>query len=421
MFAVADLEAGIMESDGMLRHVAFFEELAKLDESDPSWRSVSAGLVAMRLVDRWFAGERSAAESWAVNAVRGAIEEVPETTPLRRILSAIIDTMTAASPVETHTLCPRLIAYGQALEYDAKWSLGADVYQTVAENADAEADADLVVTALIRLAVCYKNLGDLDTAARAYDRASVVALAAGDLIGVLNARLGDATIAMARGNMPKAESILEETLEKAESAGLDDIRSRALTHRAFIAGSVGRHEQGIRFSYDALELSKTQRDRDRILTNIATGFRYLGLMDVARDAYLVLAATAQEQYIRWMSELNLMELAAEQGMELDFDKYRRDLALADFSPQLRVTYLLHVGRGYNAIGNAEAGIPYLERAIQMASEYKLNQLLFEAEEALVDARRRGERAVARTLGAVNASIRVVIDAIHNMKETAGIA
>ncbi|MGE5101385.1 MAG: hypothetical protein ACM3SX_15460, partial [Deltaproteobacteria bacterium] len=334
---------------------------------------------------------------------------------------AIIDTMTAASPVETHTLCPRLIAYGQALEYDAKWSLGADVYQTVAENADAEADADLVVTALIRLAVCYKNLGDLDTAARAYDRASVVALAAGDLIGVLNARLGDATIAMARGNMPKAESILEETLEKAESAGLDDIRSRALTHRTFIAGSVGRHEQGIRFSYDALELSKTQRDRDRILTNIATGFRYLGLMDVARDAYLVLAATAQAQYIRWMSELNLMELAAEQGMELDFDKYRRDLALADFSPQLRVTYLLHVGRRYNAIGNAEAGIPYLERAIQMASEYKLNQLLFEAEEALVDTRRRGERAVARTLGAVNASIRVVIDAIHSMKETAGIA
>ena len=72
-------------------------------------------------------------------------------------------------------------------------------------------------------------------------------------------------------------------------------------------------------------MSNNQRDRDRTLANIATGFRYLGLMDVARDAYLVLASTAQEQYIRWMSELNLMELAALQGMELDFDKYRRDL------------------------------------------------------------------------------------------------
>ncbi len=409
-----------MDSNAMLRHLAYFEELAKLDESDPSWRSVSAGLVTMRLVDNWLAGERGAADSWAVNAVRGAIEDVPETTPLRRILSAVVDTMTSSPFVEIHTLCPRLIAYGQALEYDAKWPLAVDVYQTVAEHADPRADADLVVTALIRLAVCYKNIGDLDPAARSYDRASVVALEAGDMIGVLNARLGDATIAMARGNMPKAESILEETLEKAQSAGFDDIRSRALTHRAFIAGTGGRYEQAIRYSYDALELSNNQRDRDRTLANIATGFRHLGLLDVARDAYLVLASTAQEQYIRWMSELNLMELAAQQGRELDFDKYRRDLVAADFTPQLRITYLLHVGRGYSALGHADAGIPYLERAIQMASEYDLNQLMFEAEEALVEARRREARPSVRSADAVDASIHVVIDAIHTMKETAGI-
>jgi YD repeat-containing protein len=409
-----------MESDGLLRHLAFFEELAKLDESDPSWRSVSAGLVTMRLVDGWFAGDRSAAESWAVGAVRGAIEDVPETTPLRRILTAILDTMTASSSVESHTLCPRLIAYGQALEYDAKWSLAGDVYQVVVDHADSTADADLVVTAFLRLGGCHKNLGDLDAAARSYDQACAVALPVGDLIGVLTARLGEAKIAMARGNMPKAESILEQTLEEAQSAGLDDVRSRALTDRAFIAGMGGQHQQAIRYSYNALELSKSQRDRDRILTNIATGFRYLGLFDVARDAYLVLASTAQEQYIRWMSELNLMELAALQGMELDFDKYRRDLVAADFTPQLRVTYLLHVGRGYSALGHADAGIPYLERAIQMASEFSLNQLMFQAEEALVEVRRREARTVAKNDSAIDASIRDVIDAIHGMKEMAGV-
>jgi len=240
------------------------------------------------------------------------------------------------------------------------------------------------------------------------------------LIGVLTARLGEAKIAMARGNMPKAESILEQTLEEAQSAGLDDVRSRALTDRAFIAGMGGQHQQAIRYSYNALELSKSQRDRDRILTNIATGFRYLGLFDVARDAYLVLASTAQEQYIRWMSELNLMELAALQGMELDFDKYRRDLVAADFTPQLRVTYLLHVGRGYSALGHADAGIPYLERAIQMASEFSLNQLMFQAEEALVEVRRREARTVAKNDRSIDASIRDVIDAIHGMKEMAGV-
>ena len=42
-----------MESSGGLRHLAFFEELGEVDESDPNWRSVSAGLVVMRLVDEW--------------------------------------------------------------------------------------------------------------------------------------------------------------------------------------------------------------------------------------------------------------------------------------------------------------------------------------------------------------------------------
>ena len=82
-----------MESSGNLRHLAFFEELAKIDESDPHWRSVSAGLVVMRLVDEWITVGADALreDSWSLSAVREAISDVPETTPLRRILLAIVD------------------------------------------------------------------------------------------------------------------------------------------------------------------------------------------------------------------------------------------------------------------------------------------------------------------------------------------
>ena len=55
--------------------------------------------------------------------------------------------------------------------------------------------------------------------------------------------------------------------------------------------------------------------------------------------------------MRWNSELNLIEIAAKQGAELQFDRYRRDLESADFSPQLRIVYLTHVGRGYHALGS----------------------------------------------------------------------
>jgi tetratricopeptide (TPR) repeat protein len=411
-----------MDSDGM-RHLAYFEQLGRMDESDPNWRAVSAGLVTMRLVDAWIAdGPRALrADSWAVSAVREAIAQEPETTPIRRILSSIVDVMVDSSGTDLHALSPRLMAYGQALEYEVRWSLAADVYSTMIAHAQPVDDADLAVAANLQLAFCLRTLGDLDAAAAAYSEASRVAYAANDLIGVLRGRLGDAKIATARGNMPQAEKILEETIARAAgSAGLNDVRSRALIDRAYLAGLNGQYERTIKYSYEALEITASQRERDRILTNIATAFRFLGLLEPARDAYLVLASTAQEQYVRWMAELNLMELAAQQRIELQFDRYRRDLESADFTPQLRITYLLHVGRGFHALGNARDAVPYLERAIEMASQYNLNQMLFEAEAALSAVRREAatKPLVPTTVGP---EVQRIADALHSMKELVGTA
>jgi tetratricopeptide (TPR) repeat protein len=313
------------------------------------------------------------------------------------------------------------MAYAQALDYDAKWALAADVYATIVEHTDPRDDADIAVPAHIQLAYCFRTLGDFEASAAAYSEASRIALAAGDLIGVLRGRLGDAKLAIERGNMPQAEQILIETVEQAHATGLDDIRSRALHERAYLAGLRGNHDRAIKFAYDALELSPSQADRDRILTNIATGFRYLGLTDVARDAYLVLANTAQEQYVRWMAELNLMELAANDRIELEFDRYRRSLEPAEFMPLLRVTYLLHVGRGYHTLGNTELGIPYLEQAIDMAAKCGLNQLLFEAESALALAKSRKQSGHSQPPYVASSEIEEVVDAIQQMKRSAGIA
>lgn len=410
-----------MESEGMLRHLVFFEELGRMDETDPSWRAVSAGLVTMRLVDQWIADSSpvSRIDSWSVSAVREAIAQISEATPLRRMLTSIVDVVVSAPSTDLHALCPRLMAYGQHLEYEAKWSLAADIYTTIIAHAHPVEDSDLTIAAHLQLAFCLRTLGDLDGAAAAYASASGLAHAANDLIGVLRGRLGDAKIATARGNMPHAEEILEETIARASANGLNDVHSRALIDRAYIAGLCLQWDRTIRFSYEALKLVQSPRERDRVLTNIAVSFRHLGLQEAARDAYLVLASTAQEQYIRWMSDLNLMELAAEQQIELQFDRYRRDLESADFNPELKFTYLLHVGRGYHALGNSDAGIPYLERAVELASKHGFNRMIFAAEEALAEARRR--RPVERTpYVEVDAEVRAVADAIHGMREAAGV-
>ena len=218
-----------------LKHMPFFEELAKTDDCDATWKSIAAGLVVTRLVDELIAAGPAAtqADSWRVSAVREAIGVVTrKTTPLRRILSAITDSVTSSSTTDIHVLCPRLMAFGQALEYEARWAPAADVYRTIIEHSHPFDDADLVVSAYIQLAFCLRSTGELDESARAYSDAAEVADAAGDLIGVLRARLGDAKTAIARGNMPRAEDILDSTIATARGQGLGDLQSHALHERA---------------------------------------------------------------------------------------------------------------------------------------------------------------------------------------------
>ena len=103
-----------------------------MEESDPAWRTVAAGMVAMRLVDTW-AAEGSAvvaADSWNVTAVVAAIEQVPQTTPVRSVLRSVVDAMVTGAMPGMHVVLPRLMAYGQSLEYDSKMRLAADVYRT---------------------------------------------------------------------------------------------------------------------------------------------------------------------------------------------------------------------------------------------------------------------------------------------------
>ena len=150
-------------------------------------RSVSAGLVVMRLVDNWVSdgATKSRVDGWSISAVREAIAEIPDGAPVRRMLGGIVDVIVSSTSIDMHALTPRLMAYGQSLEYDSKWALAADVYRNIIAHAHPADDADLVVTAFIQLAFALRTLGDLDSAAAAYEQASSVALAAGDLIGVL--------------------------------------------------------------------------------------------------------------------------------------------------------------------------------------------------------------------------------------------
>ena len=144
----------------------------------------------------------------------------------------------------------------------------------------------------------------------------------------------------------------------------------------------GQYDIAVRFAYDAMRDSVSESERDRILNDLAGSFYMLGVKSAARDAFLILAATAREQYQRWAATINLMELSAEDGMEIQFERYRQQLSSVELPPILLTQFELHVGKGYQLLGDTDTAKAWLERARETASLHSFNRFVFAAEEAL---------------------------------------
>ncbi|HEY8176130.1 MAG TPA: hypothetical protein VIF32_10575 [Gemmatimonadaceae bacterium] len=316
---------------------------------------------------------------------------------------------------DIHVVVTPLMAYGQSLEYDAKWTLAADVYQTVLAHLHPVEDSDASIAAQLRLGSCYRNLNLIDDAVDAFAAASEIANAVGDIVGILRARIGEARIAALRGNLPQAESILDETIARAASADLRDVRSRALHDRSMVATLSGRYELAVRLAYEALGSTQSPAERDRILNDIASAFAHLGCLSAARDAYLLLSATAQEQYMRWTATLNLLDLSSQTGSEMLFEQYRRQLMSESLPPHLATGLELTLGTGYRQFGNFPKARLHLERAMAMAGEHNLNQFLFEAEEALYQLEM--DTPPRRVAGEVPLDVEEVASAIRELRES----
>lgn len=408
-----------MESEHKLRHLAFFEEIASLDEGDPTARSATAGLLVLRLVDGWIEdGHVVANNDWfGLQNVVGAISDVSDRTPIKAILLRVIESLQSGKP-DIHAIMTPLMAYAKALEYDAKWTLAADVYRSVLAHLHPVEDADASIAAHLRLGQSYRNLNELERASAAFTSAFSIATAVGDMVGILRARVGEAQIALVRGNLPQAESILDETIARAVGPELRDVRSRALHDRSNVAYYRKDYELAIQFAYDALAISQVASERDRILGDIALGFMELGVYTAARDAYLVLTATAQEQYTRWAAALNLMEISARTGVQTSFEQYRGHLQSQALPPLIATAFELHAGIGYQRFGNQARAQKHLQRAMDLASRHGFNQYLFEAEEALLQLNAPAPPPVSQPK--LSLDTEEVAQAIRELRQTAGV-
>ncbi len=374
-----------------LRHLPFFEEIAAHEEHQAEWRAATAGLVTLRLVDAWIeeGSDIAARNSRSVAAVLEAIDKMDEGSTIPGILRSIVAAMQEARPGDTREVMPKILAYGRALEYDAHWLLALDAYGSVIHHAHPCEESETAIVAHQRRGVSLRTIGRFDQALEAYAASSAVAENVGDMIGVLRAKVGAAIVVMERGNLPEADRALEEAATQAARLGFPEQQAAALGSRAAIAGYRNEYETAIRFAYDALNLSPEPADRDRVLNNIGTAFHLLGIRSAARDAFLVLSVTAQEQYTRWAAMLSLMTLAAEDGSEPAFQQLRGSIAVGALPPDIKVDYFIHLGRAERALNHEDLAEIAFAKAVELAERYGLSRHLFEAERELASRKIHG--------------------------------
>src|SRR5256885_8572979 len=217
----------------MIRHQVYFDTLGSLKEDTPSWRAAFAGLSVLRLVDAYVDNSASVdPANWAqLHSVRSAIEEVNAGDPIRGILSTVLEETIARGTID-EIVCRSLLAYGRSLDYEASWSLATDVFQAVAKIARPEKNAKLAVEAHVAVGGAARRNGDWETSARAYSQAAYIADTMGDRHGVLTVQVGIANTYMTKGNLPQAESILDDVVVQARDQGFEEVTGIALHSRA---------------------------------------------------------------------------------------------------------------------------------------------------------------------------------------------
>jgi tetratricopeptide (TPR) repeat protein len=262
--------------------------------------------------------------------------------------------------------------------------------------------------------------GDWDTSARAYSQAAFIADTLGDRQGVLTVQVGIANTYMAKGNLPQAQTILDDVLVQARDQELAEVQAIALHSRASLAHRKGDHSEGIKLAHEAFNLTTNPTERDVVLDDIAAMFTELGLRDAARDTHLILAATSQSKAARGQATINLMELASLDDMPEAFDAYARELAQAQLGPWLRAHYLLYLGEGMNRLGRRDASEEALAEAISFAEANQLHQVSFNAQSALsaIRSASRPSNAFVAHPAWVPEEVNAVVRAISELRKTA---
>jgi tetratricopeptide (TPR) repeat protein len=210
-----------------------------------------------------------------------------------------------------------------------------------------------------------------------------IAAAAGDAHTVRLVRLGEASIAVNRGNYPLAEQLLDDVLATAHAAGDKTAFGRAAHDRGVVAHARGDLAFAVYCLHKAIDIYAGDPGRqDRALCDLGRAFQAAGHVDAARDAFVTVRARAPEAGQRTRAGINLLSLESEVGDSRAFNRLVRELDRERLTARDAAYYHLDVAEGYLVFGRIAFAKDRLRAAAAAGRRAQVNEAVLRAEELL---------------------------------------
>ena len=370
-----------------LPHESWFRELAAMDERSAEWRSTRAGLLTLRYVETRLGQppEQGAATADEDTELRRAIETIDtDHLPHRQFRALLLDLLEAGATPPASRLPRLLMAYAEALARAGRWALAADAYETLlAYPPVGKGAVGLTIRAQLRLSACLRQLARFDDALRAIAIARQLADAHQLQDLRIRADIAAANVALQRGNLPLAQQYLEAIIETARNSPHTELIAGIMHDLGAVAARRRKWKTAVRYLFRALSLYTEEASCARALTDLGVALQEgFHAYAAARDAHTLALARAVDRDAQFVAIINLIELDALEGREMDFERRRRSVDERTLPALLVPHFHLCVAQGLHAFGHRKRARAAAERALALAEEYGINEVVIHAEELL---------------------------------------
>jgi tetratricopeptide (TPR) repeat protein len=406
----------VPEPNVPVRHLAFFRAASAEVEGSNEYQTLLAGLLVLRLLDKWHSsiGADRELKFREFVAVKRAVEEIDD-SPVRRILTDLVNTIRAFTDGSADTRVPKLIAYAELLENDSRWEPSADVYLTaIALTAAPGRDRELLPLCYQRASICLRNVGQIDRASELLRDGQAVAGENNDQYWSLRLRTSTAKLEFYKGDLPAAERLLDAVIVDADAADQPILAAEARHDRGLVAYERNQDAIAAEYYYAALKAFVDPAMKLRAMHDLATVLADMGHLADARTVLsAVRNAPSMNLEMRHLATLNLMRIAVLAGEQVRFDQLRRELTDQPLNGRQQSHYHLIAGQGYLKFGELAKARHEFAEAIVVAHTHHVSKVVVEAE-ALLEAT-PDERVLARVDESPRAGLAAILDEIRHRR------